>query len=317
MMMIKSQTAFVFPGQGSQTVGMGKDIADAYPAARAVFDEADSVLGYPLSKLCFEGPEADLNDTYYTQPALYVTSLAILRALQTAQPLSPACVAGHSLGELTALAAAEAFSFADGLRLVQTRGRLMREAGERSPGAMAAVIGLDAAGVAALCERASAESGGILVPANDNSPGQIVISGEVAAVDKAVELGKSMGARLVRKLAVSIASHSPLMREAADQFAAALAEIAIQAPRLPVYANVTAAPVITPDAVRHELATQLTQPVRWTESVQAMIVAGMTTFVEVGSKDVLAGLIKRIDANAVTHNLDTAARLQTFIEGAA
>jgi [acyl-carrier-protein] S-malonyltransferase len=317
MMMITSQTAFVFPGQGSQTVGMGKDIADAYPAARAVFDEADSVLGYPLSKLCFEGPEADLNDTYYTQPALYVTSLAILRALQTAQPLSPACVAGHSLGELTALAAAEAFSFADGLRLVQTRGRLMREAGERSPGAMAAVIGLDAAGVAALCERASAESGGILVPANDNSPGQIVISGEVAAVDKAVELGKSMGARLVRKLAVSIASHSPLMREAADQFAAALAEIAIQAPRLPVYANVTAAPVITPDAVRHELATQLTQPVRWTESVQAMIVAGMTTFVEVGSKDVLAGLIKRIDANAVTHNLDTAARLQTFIEGAA
>jgi [acyl-carrier-protein] S-malonyltransferase len=317
MMMITSQTAFVFPGQGSQTVGMGKDIADAYPAARAVFDEADSILGYPLSKLCFEGPESDLNDTYYTQPALYVTSLAILRALQTAQPLSPACVAGHSLGELTALVAAKAFSFADGLRLVQTRGRLMREAGERSPGAMAAVIGLDAAGVAALCERASAESGGILVPANDNSPGQIVISGEVAAVDKAVELGKSMGARLVRKLAVSIASHSPLMREAADQFAAALAEIAIQAPRLPVYANVTAAPVITPDAVRHELATQLTQPVRWTESVQAMIVAGMTTFVEVGSKDVLAGLIKRIDANAVTHNLDTAARLQTFIEGAA
>lgn len=316
-MMITSQTAFVFPGQGSQTVGMGKDVADAYPAARAVFDEADSVLGYTLSKLCFEGPESNLNDTYYTQPALYVTSIAILRALQSAQSATPACVAGHSLGELTALAAAEAFSFADGLRLVQTRGRLMREAGERSPGAMAAVIGLDAAGVAALCERASAESGGILVPANDNSPGQIVISGEVAAVDKAVELGKSMGARLVRKLAVSIASHSPLMREAAEQFAAALAEITIQAPRLPVYANVTAAPVTTPDAVRHELATQLTQPVRWTESVQVMIAAGITTFVEVGSKDVLAGLIKRIDANAITHNLDTAARLQTFIEGAA
>ena len=312
-----SQTAYVFPGQGSQLVGMGKEIADAYPIARAVFEEADALLGYSLSKLCFEGPESDLNDTYYTQPALYVTSVAILRALQSVYPAVPAAVAGHSLGELTALAAADAFSFADGLRLVQTRGRLMREAGERSPGAMAAVIGLDEAGVRALCERATAESGGILVPANDNSPGQIVISGEVTAVDKAVELGKSMGARLVRKLAVSIASHSPLMSEAARQFAQALGEITIQAPRLAVYANVTAAPVTTPNDVRHELETQLTQPVRWTESVAAMVAAGITTFVEVGSKDVLTGLIKRIDANAITYNLDTAARLQTFIEGAA
>jgi [acyl-carrier-protein] S-malonyltransferase len=313
-----TQTAFVFPGQGSQTVGMGKEIADAYPAARQTFDEADEVLGYALSSLCFMGPDAELNDTYYTQPALYVTSMATLRALRALKvEMQPALMAGHSLGELTALAAADVFEFADGLHLVQERGRLMSGAGESVPGAMAAVIGLDAAGVQALCERASAESGGVLVPANDNSPGQIVISGEIVAVDKAVEIGKSMGARLVKKLAVSIASHSPLMAGASASFAKAVNAVVMQPARLPVYGNVTAAPLGDVESIRTELATQLVRPVRWTETIQAMVAAGITTFVEVGSKDVLTGLIKRIDANAVCFNLDSAARLQSFVEQSA
>lgn len=308
-----STTAFVFPGQASQVVGMGKDVADAHPAARAVFEEADAILGYAISKLCFEGPEADLNDTYYTQPALYVCSLAMLRALQSLRPdFAPLAMAGHSLGELTAFAAAGAYSFADGLRLVQKRGQLMREAGERTPGAMAAVIGLDTAGVTALCERAAVETGTILVSANDNSPGQIVVSGDVAAVDKAVEIGKSMGAKLVRKLAVSIASHSPLMREAGEDFAQALENVVFQTPVLPVYANTSAAPVTTSDAIKHELAMQLTSPVRWTESVTAMVDAGVTRFVEVGPKDVLTSLIKRIDTTVTPYTMNDAAKLAEF-----
>ncbi len=308
-------TAFVFPGQASQVVGMGKDIAEAHPAARAVFEEADAVLGYSITRMCFEGPESDLNDTYYTQPALYTCSMATLRALQSLRSaFSPAAVAGHSLGELTAFAASGAYSFADGLRLVQRRGQLMREAGERTPGAMAAVIGLDMAGVAALCARAASETASTLVPANDNSPGQIVISGDVVAVDKAVEIGKSMGARLLRKLPVSIASHSPLMREAGEAFATALETVQFETPQYPVYANISAAPVMTPETIRQELALQLTSPVRWTETISAMIGAGVTRFVEVGPKDVLSGLIKRIDETASIVNLNNAARLSEFCD---
>jgi [acyl-carrier-protein] S-malonyltransferase len=305
-----STTALVFPGQASQVVGMGKDVAEAYPAARAVFEEADAVLGYAISRLCFEGPESDLNDTYYTQPALYVCSLAMLRAFQALRPeFVPLAMAGHSLGELTAFAAAGAYSFADGLRLVQKRGQLMREAGERTPGAMAAIIGLDTAGVAAICERAASETGTVLVSANDNSPGQVVVSGDVAAVDKAVEIGKSMGAKLVRKLAVSIASHSPLMREAGEAFAQALEEVTFQIPTRPVYANITAAPATTTDAIKHELRMQLTSPVRWTESVMAMVGAGVTRFVEIGPKDVLTSLIKRIDSSVTPYTMNDAAAL--------
>lgn len=310
-----SQTAFVFPGQGSQVVGMGKDVAEAYPVAREAFEEADSVLGYALSSLCFDGPEADLNDTYYTQPALYVCSLAILRALQSRVPVvRPAALAGHSLGELTALAAAGVFGFAEGLQLVQTRGRLMREAGARSPGAMAALLGLDAPQVRDLCERASAESGGVLVLANDNCPGQIVISGESAAIDHAISIAKDAGARRAIKLAVSIASHSPLMASAAADFAQALSQVDFQEPAVPVYGNVIAAPLTTGDAIHQELADQLTHSVRWTESIQAMVAAGLDTFVEVGPKDVLTGMIRRIDANAATTNLNSAENLDTFIQ---
>jgi [acyl-carrier-protein] S-malonyltransferase len=309
------QTAFVFPGQGSQVVGMGKDFADVYPDARETFAEADALLGYALSRLCFEGPETDLNDTYYTQPALFVCSIALLRVLHSARPKAqPAFMAGHSLGELTALCAAGAYSFADGLRLVQARGRLMKEAGEQHPGAMAAVIGLDTATLQALCDRATQETGAILVSANDNSPGQVVVSGEVAAVDKAVELGKSFGAKLVRKLPVSIASHSPLMAEAARAFGDVLNTVSFQPPAVPVYGNVTAAPLTTPDAIRHEFEAQLISPVRWTESVTAMVTAGVKTFVEIGSKDVLTGLIKRIDDSAARINVNSVPTLQAYLD---
>ncbi|MDX2140072.1 MAG: ACP S-malonyltransferase [Chloroflexota bacterium] len=310
-----SQTAFVFPGQGSQVVGMGKDVGDAHPVARDTFTEADALLGYPLSHLCFEGPEDDLNDTYYTQPALFVCSMALLRALQTLHPeAKPRVMAGHSLGELTALCAAGAYSFADGLRLVQARGRLMKEAGEQHPGAMAAIIGLDTPTLQALVDRAVQETGAILVSANDNSPGQVVVSGEVAAVDKAVELGKSFGARLVRKLPVSIASHSPLMADAARAFGDVLNSVTFETPVVPVYGNVNAAPLTTPDAIRNELEAQLTSPVRWTESVAAMVAARVKTFVEIGSKDVLTGLIKRIDDSAARVNVNSAPTLQAYAE---
>ncbi|MCL4250284.1 MAG: ACP S-malonyltransferase [Anaerolineae bacterium] len=310
-----SQTAFVFPGQGSQVVGMGKDIAEAYPAAREVFDEADAVLGYSLSRLCFDGPESDLNDTYYTQPALYVCSIAILRALQSRLPaVRPGALAGHSLGELTALAAAGVFGFAEGLRLVQTRGQVMRDAGTRNPGAMAALLGLDAPQVRELCARASGEAGGVLVLANDNCPGQIVISGESAVIDHAITIAKDAGARRAIKLAVSIASHSPLMTSAAEAFAQALSQIDFQEPAVPVYANVTAAPLTTGGDIHRELEMQLTHSVRWTESIQAMVAAGFNSFVEIGPKDVLTGMIRRIESSANTTNLNTVDNLDAFIQ---
>lgn len=309
-----AETAFVFPGQGSQTAGMGRDIAGAFPAARATFAEADDLLGFELSALCFNGPEDALAQTDVTQPALFVTSMAILRALQALLPdAQPACGAGHSLGEITALAAAGALTFADGLRLVRERGRLMRAAGETNPGAMAALLGLDAPAVREVCAAVNAETGGVLVLANDNCPGQIVISGEVAAVDAGIVRAKEAGAKRAVKLAVSIASHSPLMAEASRSFAEALAATPFSEPAYPVYANVTAAPVGDVAAMREELTVQLTRSVRWTESVQAMIGAGARTFVEIGSKDVLTNLLKRIDGTAAGVNLSTAEVLTQWV----
>lgn len=309
-----SEVAFVFPGQGSQAAGMGRDVAEAFPVARDTFAEADDLLGFNLSALCFNGPDDALAQTDVTQPALFVTSLAILRALRSLVPeAQPACGAGHSLGEITALAAAGALSFSDGLRLVRERGRLMRAAGETNPGAMAALLGLDAPAVRDVCAAVSAETGGVLVLANDNCPGQIVISGDVAAVDAGIARAKEAGAKRAVKLNVSIASHSPLMAEASRAFAGALAETPFDEPDYPVYANVTAAPVSGPDAIREELTVQLTRSVRWTESVQAMIGAGARTFVEIGSKDVLTNLLKRIDGTAVGVNLSTAEALGGWV----
>lgn len=312
------KTAFVFPGQGSQAVGMGRDLAAAYPSAKAVFDEADSVLGYSLSRLCFEGPEADLSDTAHTQPALYVTSIAALRALESRLPgVKPAAAAGHSLGELTALTAAGALSFADGLRLVRERGRLMKQAGEQSPGAMAALLGAEVEAAQGFCEQARAGTGLPVVVANDNCPGQIVISGDVSALEAALGIAKEAGVRKTVRLDVSIAAHSPLMAVVQDAFRELVAATVFVTPQVPVYGNIRGEPLADVAAIRAELGDQLTQPVRWQAGVQAMIAAGVETFVELGSGDVLTKLLRRIDRGKHGVTIHDAASLEAFTESIA
>ncbi len=294
---------------------MAKDFADSYPVAHDLIQQADDLLGFSLSTLMFEGPDDLLNATINTQPALYVSGLAILKALQTELPAAqPAFVAGHSLGEFTALTAAGALPFAAGLRLVRERGRLMKAAGDAQPGAMAAILGLDSAKVREVCAEAAAQSGGVLVLANDNCPGQSVISGDTTALEVGLTLAKTAGARRAIKLAVSIASHSPLMQSAADEFAGALAQITFSAPSVPIYGNVNAAPLAHEDAIRRELETQLTNSVRWTETVQHLIADGAQTFLEIGTKDVLVGLNKRIDDTKTAISINTVANLRLFLE---
>jgi [acyl-carrier-protein] S-malonyltransferase len=290
-----SQTAFLFPGQGSQYVGMGRDLYEAYPEAQSTFDQADKVLGFALSDLCFNGPEETLQDTINTQPAIFVTSVALLRALESNKLQAPGFVAGHSLGEYSALVAAGAMDFAAGLQLVRERGRLMKEAGERSPGGMAAVLGLEAEAVDEVCQKAREKTGGIIQVANYNSPGQIVISGDFRTRDVAIELAKAEGARRVVPLAVSIAAHSPLMECIVDEFRQAVEATEFRMPTVPVVANVSAAPLESVKAIREELVQQLTSPVRWVESVRYMIGQGIAEFVEMGPKDVLTKLMRRID----------------------
>jgi [acyl-carrier-protein] S-malonyltransferase len=315
-MVVWSKTAFVFPGQGSQVVGMGRDFDAAYPTAREVFREADEQLGYSLSRLCFEGPEDQLNDTVNTQPALYVCSMAMLRALQSEFPAAlPVCAAGHSLGEITALAAAGALSFVDGLRVVRERGRLMKAAGEKQPGAMAALLGLDAATAGEICAQAVGQTGRPVVVANDNCPGQIVISGDSGGLDVALELAKAAGAKRAVKLAVSIAAHSPLMEPALDDFRQALETADFHAPQVPVYFNATAGPVEDTEAMREWLGRQLISPVRWTETVQNMAAAGVERFVEIGSGDVLTGLLRRIDRSKEGIALNSVEALKALAGG--
>lgn len=309
------KVAFVFPGQGSQYVGMGQDLYETYPEARAVFDKAEEILGFPLSKLCFQGPEEELNDTINTQPAVFTTSIACLKVLAASSKQQAASVAGHSLGEYSALVAAGALDFADGLRLVQERGRVMKEAGEQNPGAMAAIIGLDAGTVEEICREASIRFPGSSVQiANYNSPSQIIISGRREALERAMELAKERGARRVIPLAVSIASHSPLMQPAADAFASIVAQVDFRPPQVPVVANVTARPITTVAEIREELVKQLTSPVRWVESVQYLIAQGVTTFVEIGPKNVLTGLIRRIDESVKVFNVPDTAGIRAFLE---
>jgi [acyl-carrier-protein] S-malonyltransferase len=310
-----AQTICLFPGQGSQEVGMGADIAQQYPAARQVFEQADALLGFALSKLCWEGPEDDLADTYNTQPALYVTSMAAYQALESEiGPIQPAYMAGHSLGEITALAAAGAISFADGLRLVRERGRLMKQAGEEQPGAMAAILGLDADAIESVCQQAASQTGKPVVLANDNCPGQSVISGDVDALTAAMDLATEAGAKRVVKLAVSIASHSPLMAGVTDRFKTALEQATFQTPRIPVIGNVTAKTIDSIGAIEPELSAQLTSPVRWTESMQFALAQGVTRFVEIGSKDVLSGLMRRIDRKSERISLNSAESLGRFAQ---
>lgn len=305
--MLNSQTtAFLFPGQGSQTVGMGQTLAAASPAARKLFEQADDLLKFKLSGLCWNGPEAELNDTHNTQPALYVCSLATLAAFHEKHgEFMPAFVAGHSLGEVSALVAAGALEFDDGLALVRERGRLMKKAGELSPGGMAAILNLEADVLDDVCEEASNVSGKIVQVANDNCPGQVVISGDSAALEKAMEIAKARGAKRALKLPVSIAAHSPLMQVVVDEYSKFVDGLPFLAPLIPVIANLTAQPLADGHSIRAELVGQLTRQVRWTDTVRYLAAQGVTAFVELGSKDVLTGLLKRIAPDTTGHAVGT------------
>jgi [acyl-carrier-protein] S-malonyltransferase len=286
-------TALLFPGQGSQRVGMGQELARRFDLARRTYEEADDALGFALSRLCFEGPEDDLTLTQHSQPAILATSLAVFRVLVAEKGLTFDVVAGHSLGEWTALTAAGALGFADALRLTHLRGQAMQRAVPVGVGAMAALMGLDLAGTRALCADASAP-GEPVEPANLNGGGQIVISGHAAAIDRALAAAKGRGAKRAVKLQVSAPFHCSLMAPAAAELAAALAKVTINAPSVPVVANVTATATRDPDTIRRLLVEQVTAPVRWEESVQALAASGVTRAYELGAGSVLRGLVKRI-----------------------
>ncbi len=321
MSLATKRIAFVFPGQGSQKVGMGRLWAEACAAARQAFEEADEALGFPLSRLCWEGPEEELNLTANTQPALVATAIAVHRAVgELAPELRPMAVAGHSLGEYSALVAAGALGFGDALRLVRRRGQLMQEAVPVGQGAMAAVIGLDADAVAALAADAaqprdqSGDQGEVCAVANFNGPGQTVIAGHKGAVDRAVLLAKQRGARKATLLAVSAPFHSPLMRPAREGMTPLLAATEFHAPRVPVITNVDAAQVTTGEAARDALVRQIDSPVRWVESVLLMEDLGVETFVEVGPGNVLTGLNRRIARAAGATAISDTAQLRQLLE---
>ena len=297
--------AFVFPGQGSQSVGMGKALAQEYPIANEIFMQADEILGFPLSQLAWEGPVEGLDDTINTQPAIFTHSVAVLEVFSKLNlDLVPSYAAGHSMGELSALVGAGSLSFKDGLNLVRKRGELMKRAGKLTPGGMAAVMGLDIPIIEGLCAQASTDSE-IVQVANDNCPGQVVISGSNAALDRVQPLLDQAGAKRVIRLAVSIAAHSPFMSVAQCDFNSAVSATPIKPPYIPVIGNVSASPLAGVNEIRQDLENQLTHRVRWTESIQVMISEGINEFIEIGNGSVLGGLIKRIDRSASTFSLSS------------
>jgi [acyl-carrier-protein] S-malonyltransferase len=307
--------AFLFPGQGSQAVGMGKVLADAFTSARQTFQEVDDALSQKLSRIMWEGPESDLTLTENAQPAIMATSLAIVRILQKEGGLDLArharLVAGHSLGEYSALCAAGAFSLADTARLLKIRGQAMQSAVPVGEGAMIALIGADIETAEAVAKDAAAE-GGICVVANDNAPGQVVLSGSKDAMDRVADIAKAKGVKRAIPLSVSAPFHCPLMQPAADAMRDALAKVTIRPLAVPVLANVTAAEAAEPETVRQLLVEQVTSRVRWRESILALKGLGVETTVELGGSKVLTGMVKRIDKDLQTVTLDTPDEIETF-----
>lgn len=289
--------AFVFPGQGAQFVGMGKDLYENNPVAKEMFDKANEILGFNITDLMFNGTDEDLRQTKVTQPAIFLHSVILAKTMGDA--FDPDMVAGHSLGEFSALVAAGALSFEDGVRLVSARAQAMQKACEAHPSTMAAIIALPDAKVEEICASVAAE-GEVCVAANYNCPGQIVISGSIEGINKACELMKAAGAKRALPLKVGGAFHSPLMEPARAELADAIAHTSFHTPKCPVYQNVNAQPQTDPDEIKKNLIAQLTAPVRWTQSVQNMIAAGADTFIEVGPGAVLQGLVKKISSEVTT-----------------
>ncbi|HEY1649410.1 MAG TPA: ACP S-malonyltransferase [Terracidiphilus sp.] len=306
---MSTKIAFLFPGQGSQAVGMGRELAQGFPIAAQTFAEADEALGFPLSRLCFEGPEEELRLTENTQPAILTVSVAAARVLAE-KGVEPALAAGHSLGEWSAHVIAGTLSFADAVRAVKARGRAMQQAVPAGQGAMAAVLSLDAAQVAEACAEAAQETGLTVQAANLNSPGQTVISGALAAVERAVALAKAKGARRAVMLPVSAPFHSALMAPAREEVSRVLAGLTMSEPRIPVAANVTGAMATTADAVRDALVRQVTGAVRWVDCMQSLKAAGAEIFIEVGPGKVLCGLLKQIDPSLKSLNVEDAGSLE-------
>lgn len=300
-----SKIAFLFPGQGSQYAGMGKDLAEHFPVARQAFEEADDALGFKLSALCFNGPDDDLKLTFNTQPAILTTSIAALRVVQQETGLKADFLAGHSLGEYSALVCGGALSLADATRTVRARGTFMQEAVPVGVGAMAAMLSIEADELAAICEEAA--QGEVVAPANFNSPGQIVIAGHATAVNRAIELAKAKGYRKAMLLPVSAPFHCALMQPAADRLKTVLDAVQVNALTLPVITNVEAAANQDSGRVRELLVQQVCAPVRWEQSVQTMIGLGATTFVEIGPGKVLTGLVKRINKEMTLVNIEDTA----------
>jgi [acyl-carrier-protein] S-malonyltransferase len=304
------KVAFVFPGQGAQAVGMGKDIFENDAVAKSIFERADEALGYSLSSIIFEGPEAELKITYHTQPALLTTSIAYLELFK-AKGLQPDYVAGHSLGEYSALVAAGVLAFEDAVRTVRARGEFMEEAVPSGQGAMAAVLGADREALQQLCRTISSEIG-VVELANSNCPGQIVVSGSKEGVRALVERGKEVGAKRVIPLEVSGPFHSSLMKPASERLAGVLSELSMQSASVPVIANVTARPVREPSEVQGLLVDQVHSSVLWEDSIVWLIEQGVDTFVEIGSGTVLAGLIKKIDRTVKVHSINSKEAIDHF-----
>lgn len=306
-----AKVAYVFPGQGSQWVGMGRDLYANFDSARAVFDMADKTVGFPLSRLCFDGPEDELRQTINAQPAILTVSLACLSAardMSRDKRLPPAdFVAGHSLGEYTALAAAGVLDFADAVYLARERGRLMHEAASKQPGGMVAIIGLEETPLADVCQRTNTRI------ANINCPGQLIISGTNENITRAVALVKEMGTYRAIPLQVSGAFHSAMMEPAVEGMAAAIAKLSFGEPLIPIIANTTAQPLATAEAIKEELLRQLCSSIQWQRSVEYMINNGVSTLIEIGPGKVLTGLIKRIDKNVKTLNLSDAQTIREYL----